>query len=90
MAVFGWVVLHGLNFDAFLLAELQNGEDTSEFTDHPVLQRECERTVKDSVLTRGLKKTQKQGCYVHTGAKENLNDGGVNSDPAAFYSSYSG
>lgn len=40
VAVFGWVVLHGANFDAFLLVELQYGEDTSEFTDHPVLQRE--------------------------------------------------
>lgn len=40
VAVFGWVVLHGLNFDAFLLSELQNGEDAPEFTDHPVLQRE--------------------------------------------------
>lgn len=39
VAVFGWVVLHGSNFDAFLVAELQNGEDTSKFTDHPVLER---------------------------------------------------
>lgn len=40
VAVFGWVVLQGSNFEAFLLSELQNGEDASEFTDHPVLQRE--------------------------------------------------
>lgn len=39
VAVFGRVVLHGSNFDAFLVAELQNGEDASKFTDHPVLER---------------------------------------------------
>lgn len=40
VAVFGWVVLHGSKLDAFLVAELQNWEDTSKFTDHPVLERD--------------------------------------------------
>lgn len=43
VAVFGWVVLHGSNLEAFLLAELQDGEDASELTDHPLLQRESVR-----------------------------------------------
>lgn len=43
VAIFGWVVLHGSNFDAFLVAQLQNGEDTSKFTDHPVLEGKRER-----------------------------------------------
>lgn len=58
VAVFGRVVLQGPNFDAFLVSELQNGEDTSKFTDDPVLEgaraRERERDyrpVKASILT---------------------------------------
>ena len=43
VAVFGWVVLHGPNFDASPVAELQNGEDTSKLTDHPVLEKERQR-----------------------------------------------
>lgn len=42
VAVFGRVVLHGANLDALLTAELQNGEDAPEFTDHPVLEGEEE------------------------------------------------
>lgn len=60
VAVFGWVVLHGSKLDAFLVAELQNWEDTSKFTDHPVLERDRDgdtggesdyKTVKASSLT---------------------------------------
>lgn len=47
VAVFGRVVLHGSNFGAFLVAELQNGEDTSEFTDHPLLEGEKVRPCDD-------------------------------------------
>lgn len=40
VAVFGWVILHGSTSVAFLTSELQDGEDSSEFTDHPVLKPE--------------------------------------------------
>lgn len=40
VAVFGRVVLHGSSSAAFLTPELQNGEDSPEFTDHPVLKPE--------------------------------------------------
>lgn len=40
VAVFGWVVLQGSSFAAFPTPELQDGEDSSEFTDHPVLKPE--------------------------------------------------
>lgn len=40
VAVFGRVVLHGSGSAAFLTPELQDGEDSSKFTDHPVLKPE--------------------------------------------------
>lgn len=40
VAVFGRVVLQGSSFAAFLTPELHDGEDSSEFTDHPVLKPE--------------------------------------------------
>lgn len=40
VAVFGWVVLQGASSAAFLTLELQDGEDSSKFTDHPVLKPE--------------------------------------------------
>ena len=40
VAVFGRVVLLGPSSAAFLTPELQDGEDSSKFTDHPVLKPE--------------------------------------------------
>lgn len=40
VAEFGWVILHGSTSAAFLTSELQDGEDASKFTDHPVLKPE--------------------------------------------------
>ncbi len=40
VAVFGRVVLQGSSSAAFLTPELQDGEDSSELTDHPVLKPE--------------------------------------------------
>lgn len=37
VAVFGRIVLHRSSFAAFPTPELQDGEDSSELTDHPVL-----------------------------------------------------
>lgn len=40
VAVFRRVVLHGSRSATFLTLELQDGQDSSEFTDHPVLKPE--------------------------------------------------
>lgn len=39
VAVLGWVVLHGPILGAFLAPQLQDGEDSSKLTDHPVLKQ---------------------------------------------------
>lgn len=49
VAVFRWVVLNGASFVAFLTPELEDREDSSEFTDHPVLK--TEQPVRSSTLT---------------------------------------
>lgn len=41
VAVLGWVVRHGSILGAFLALQLQDGEDSSELTDHPVLKHIC-------------------------------------------------
>lgn len=51
VAVFGRVVLLGSSFAAFLTPELQDGEDSSEFTDHPVLKPEHPEEVNAFILT---------------------------------------
>ena len=40
VAVFGRVVVQGSSFAAFPTPELQDGEDSSKLTDHPVLKAE--------------------------------------------------
>lgn len=40
MAVLGWVVLYGPILGAFLALQLQDREDSSKLTDHPVLEPE--------------------------------------------------
>lgn len=40
VAVLGWVVLHGPILGAFVVPQLQDREDSSKLTDHPVLEPE--------------------------------------------------
>lgn len=83
MAVFGWVVLHGSNFDAFLVAELQNGEDTSEFTDHPLLEGEKERSCDDGGQCTVYNRVKYE--YFLVGRHSNAQYRASATDTGAFY-----
>lgn len=65
VAVFGRIILQSSSSVAFLTPELQDGEDSSKFTDYPVLKREqpenSEHLIYDPVHHKMMIK-EKLGC----------------------------
>lgn len=58
VAVFGWIVLQGSIFAAFLAPELQDRKHSSKFTDHPVLKPkrsgDSEHLIHDAVCHKNM------------------------------------